>query len=81
MLFNWFGVEGFSDPDNSLLIDMRGSRPGESAWEALDYIPIILLIAIVFTLAVATLRLTNVVHRPPVTVNAVIALLGSPRCC
>jgi hypothetical protein len=75
MSFDWFGVQVFSKP-NPLLIDLRGSRPGKSVWEALDYIPIILLITIIVTLAVPALRLTNSVRKPPVSASALVAILG-----
>ena len=72
MFFTWFGVEvsgagGFS-----------GSVPGAggSAWDALDFIPIILVITIIAALAVATLRLTDSTYEPPVSMNAVVAALG-----
>ncbi len=74
MFFHWFGVEAVNN--TSLLFDFRGGLPGKSAWEALDYIPIVLVIAVAATLSVAALRLTNAVHRPPIPVNAVVAILG-----
>lgn len=74
MFFHWFGVK-LSNTSN-LLFDVRGGGPGKSAWEALEYIPIVLVITIVVTLAVAALRLTNTVHRPPIPVDAVVAILG-----
>ena len=74
MFFHWFDVK-LSNTSN-LLFDIRGGGPGKSAWEALDYIPIVLLITIIATLAVAALRLTNAVHKRPIPVNAVVAVLG-----
>jgi uncharacterized membrane protein YhaH (DUF805 family) len=72
MFFDWFGVEvsgagGFS-----------GSVPGAggSAWDALNFIPIVLLIAIVAAVGVAVLRLTDSAWEPPVSMNAVVAALG-----
>jgi uncharacterized membrane protein YhaH (DUF805 family) len=72
MFFDWFGVEvsgagGFS-----------GSVPGAggSAWDALDFIPIVLMITIIAALAVAVLRLTDSTAEPPVSINAVVAALG-----
>jgi hypothetical protein len=72
MFFTWFGVEvsgvgGFS-----------GSVPGAggSAWDALDFIPIVLMITIIAALAVAVLRLTDSAYEPPVSMNAVVAVLG-----
>ncbi len=71
MFFDWFGVEvsggGFS-----------GSVPGAggSAWDALEFIPIILLVAIVAAVGVAVLRLTDSTWEPPISMNAVVAALG-----
>jgi uncharacterized membrane protein YhaH (DUF805 family) len=75
MSFDWFAVKSFSKP-NPLLIDLGGAEPGQSAWEALDVISIVLLIAIVAALAVAALRFMDAIRRPPVSVNAVVAILG-----
>jgi magnesium-transporting ATPase (P-type) len=69
MFFDWFGVES-SDDSFSLF------SVGHSAWEALDYIPFVLLITIIVTLAVAVLRFKRVVLELPVSINAVVAILG-----
>ena len=74
MFLHWFGVN--ATETSNLLMEIRRVLPGKSAWEALDYIPIVLLITIIATLAVAALRLTKAVHRPPVPVNAPVAILG-----
>lgn len=74
MFFHWFGVK-LTNTSN-LLFAIQSIEPGKSAWEALDYIPIVLLITIIAALAVAALRLTNAVHRPLIQVNAVVAILG-----
>src|SRR5689334_20380092 len=72
MFFDWFGVEvsgvnGFS-----------GTIPGEggSAWDALDYIPIVLVITIIAALVMAALRLSDSTAEPPVPMSAVVAILG-----
>jgi len=72
MFFDWFGVEvsgvgGFS-----------GSVPGEggSAWEALEFIPIILVIAIVAALVMAGLRLADSPAEPPVPMSTIVTALG-----
>ncbi len=74
MFFHWFGVKAINT--SHLLFAIQSIEPGKSAWEALDYIPIILLITIIATLAVAALRLTNAVRRTPNPLNAPIAILG-----
>ena len=72
MFFTWFGVEvsgagGFS-----------GSVPGAGgdAWDALEFIPVILVIAIVAAIGVAVLRLTDSAYEPPISMNAVVTVLG-----
>ncbi len=75
MFFHWYGV-AFSNSHSPLLNYIRIVVPGKSAWEALDYIPIVLLIAIMVALAVPASRLTNAAHRHRAPVNAVVAVLG-----
>jgi len=72
MFFDWFGVEvsgsnGFS-----------GAVPGAggSAWDALDFIPIVLVITIVVALVNAFLRLSDSDYEPPVSMNVAVAVLG-----
>jgi hypothetical protein len=74
MFFYWFGVKAVNT--SNLLFAVQSIEPGKSAWEALEYIPIVLLITIIVTLAVAALRLTNAVRKFPVPVNALVAILG-----
>ncbi len=73
MFFEWFGVEvtgisGFS-----------GSIPGEggNAWDALDYIPIVLVLTIVAALVMVGLRLADSAVEPVVPLSVVVALLGA----
>ena len=68
MFFHWFGSEGSGE--------LQLFSVGRNAWEALDYIPIVLVITIVATLAVAALRLTNAVLMPLILANAAVANLG-----
>ena len=71
MFFDWFGVEvsggGFS-----------GSVPGAggSAWDALDFIPIVLVVTVVVALINAALRLSDSPYEPPVSLNIAVAVLG-----
>lgn len=74
MCFDWFEVKVAST--SNLLFLLEGPVSGESALEALDYIPVVLLITVVVTLAMAVSRLVSAVHEPRVQVNAVIAVLG-----
>jgi hypothetical protein len=71
MFFDWFGVE-VSGPEGS------GSFPGAggSAWDALDFIPIVLVVTVVVALINAALRLSDSPYEPPVSLNVAVAVLG-----
>jgi hypothetical protein len=73
MFLDWFGVEvsgaaGFSG-------DVPGA--GGSAWDALDFIPIVLIVTVVAALGLAVLRLTDSTYEPPVPASTVVAVLGA----
>ena len=72
MFFDWFGVEVSGVPGFS------GTVPGSggSAWDALDFIPIVLVIAIVVALAMVGMRLTDSAAEPAVPLSAVVTVLG-----
>lgn len=74
MFFHWLGVKAVNT--SNLLFAIEAGGPGKSAWEALDYIPTVLLVTILATLAVAGLRVTNTLRKDAVPVNAVVAILG-----
>jgi hypothetical protein len=71
MFFDWFGVE-ISGQGTSISVPEAGG----SAWDALDFIPIILLITIVVALVGVGLRLSDSDYEPPISLNAVVAVLG-----
>jgi hypothetical protein len=73
MFFDWFGAEV------SGVAGFSGSVPGEGfdAWDALDVIPIFLMIAIVAALGVALIRLTDADLEPPISLNAIVSALGA----
>jgi hypothetical protein len=73
MFFDWFGVEVSGVPGFSG--DIAGG--GGSAWDALDVIPIFLMLAIVAAIGVAVIRLTDADLEPPVSLNAIVAALGA----
>ncbi len=73
MFFDWFGVKISGVPGFSG--DVSGSGGG-SAWDALDVIPIFLMLAIVVAIGVALIRLTDADLEPPVSLNAIVAALG-----
>jgi hypothetical protein len=68
MFFDWFGIKGSGG----------GSIPGSggNAWDALDFIPVILLITIAAALGVALIRLIEADFEPAISLNAVVAALG-----
>jgi hypothetical protein len=68
MFFDWFSAE--------VTIGAQGASEGVSAWDALDWIPIVLVITILAALFVATLRLTDARWEPPISANAVVSVLG-----
>jgi uncharacterized membrane protein YhaH (DUF805 family) len=72
MFFDWFGVEVSGVPGFSGSV----SGAGGSAWDALEVIPIFLMIAIVAALGVAVIRLTDADLEPPISLNAIVAALG-----
>lgn len=69
MFLDWFSV---SASNGFVTISVGGN-----AWDALDVIPIILLIAIVAAVGVAVVRLTDAVFEPAISMNAVVAVLGA----
>lgn len=71
MFFDWFGAKVEGVPGFSGSIEAGGS-----AWDALDVIPIFLMVAIVAAIAVAVIRLTDADVEPPVSMNAIVAVLG-----
>ncbi|MGN6259078.1 MAG: hypothetical protein ACTHN3_15250 [Solirubrobacterales bacterium] len=68
MFLDWFTV-GASNGFVSVSV-------GGSAWDALDVIPIILMLAIVAAVGVAVVRLTDALFEPAISMNAVVAILG-----
>jgi hypothetical protein len=71
MFFDWFSVSVSGGGG------LSGSVGGGSAWDALEFIPIVLVVAILAALAVAALRLSDSAYEPPVSGNVVVAVLGA----
>jgi hypothetical protein len=70
MFLDWFGIESSDD-------SLRLFSVGHSAWDALDYPSIIILmVAIIAPLVVAVLRLANLIDKPAFPVNVVVAIFG-----
>jgi hypothetical protein len=71
MFFDWFGAKVSGIPGFSGDIEAGGS-----AWDALDVIPLFLMLAIVVAIGVAIVRLTDADLEPPISMNAIVAALG-----
>ncbi len=73
MFFDWFTAEvsvsggGF----------VGSASEGGNAWDAMEVIPIFLLLAVVAAVGVAVIRLSDAVFEPAISVNAVVAVLGA----
>jgi hypothetical protein len=72
MFFDWFGVKVSGVPGFSGNV----SGSGGSAWDALDVIPLLLMLAIVVALAVAVIRLTEADLELSISLNSIVAGLG-----
>jgi hypothetical protein len=72
MFLDWFVIE---IPESSG-VDFFLDGTGQSAWESLDFIPIVLTIVIVATLAMVLLRLSGAAYQPPAFGNVVLVVLG-----
>lgn len=72
MFFEWFSVE-VSGGSGAFHVS---ASEGGSAWDALDWIPIFLVITIIAALAVVALRLTDAAYEPPVPAGTVVSGLG-----
>jgi hypothetical protein len=72
MFFTWFGVE----VSGSTGISGEVPGAGGSAWDALEFIPIILVITIVVALINVFLRLSDSEYEPPVSMNVAVTVLG-----
>lgn len=70
MFFDWFKVE-VSGGEGLFSLSVGGS-----AWEAFSYIDLFLLLTIIVAVAVAVIRLSDALVEPPVSLNAVAAVLG-----
>jgi uncharacterized membrane protein YhaH (DUF805 family) len=73
MFFDWFSAE-VSVNSGSFI---GSASAGGNAWDALEVIPIFLLLAIIAAVGVAVVRLTDALFEPAVSMNAVVAVLGA----
>ena len=73
MFLDWFSVD--VSASNGLI--SASASAGGSAWDALDTIPVFLMITIVVAVGVTVVRLTDAVFEPAISMNAVVAVLGA----
>jgi len=73
MFLDWFGAKVAGVPGFSGSIE----GGGYSAWEALDVIPLFLMLAIVLALGVALVRLTDADLELSISLNAFVAAAGA----
>lgn len=71
MFFDWFTVD-ISSGDGFVSLSAGGN-----AWEAFSWIDLFLMLTIVVAVAVAVIRLSDALVEPPVSLNAVAAVLGA----
>lgn len=74
MFFHWFGVKAVNTSNFLFAIESVG--PGKSAWEALDCIPIMLVVTIIVSFVVAILGVTKALRNQRVAANALVTSLG-----
>jgi hypothetical protein len=67
---DWFGSKSSAESLGLFSVS-------RSAWEALDYIPFVLLVTSVAALVVVVFRLASIDRRAMAAVNAVVAMLGA----
>lgn len=74
MFIDWYGVEGANNAEP--LGGVVTSNAGGNAWQALELIPLFLMLAIVVAVGSALLRLLGSDWRPAVPPGAAVCVLG-----
>jgi uncharacterized membrane protein YhaH (DUF805 family) len=70
MFFDWFTVD-ISGGEGLFSVSVGGS-----AWDAFSYTDLFLMLTILVAVAVVVIRLADALIEPPVSLNAVVAVLG-----
>jgi hypothetical protein len=73
MFFDWFTAE-VSVSGGAFV---GSASAGGNAWDALEVIPIFLMLAIIAAIGVAVIRLSDAVFESAIPVNAVVTVLGA----
>jgi hypothetical protein len=74
MFFDWYGVQGTNSAEP--LGGVVTSQAGGNAWQALELIPLFLMLAIVVAVGVAILRLSGSDWKPAIPPAAAVCVLG-----
>jgi hypothetical protein len=70
MFFDWFKVD-ISDDSGLFSLSVGGN-----AWEAFTWIDLFMLLTVVVALVVVVIRLSDALVEPPISINAILAILG-----
>jgi uncharacterized membrane protein YhaH (DUF805 family) len=73
MFFDWFTAEVSVSGGGFI----GSASAGGNAWDAMEVIPIFLLLAVLAGVGVAVIRLSDAVFEPAISVNAVVAVTGA----
>jgi hypothetical protein len=74
MFFHWFGVRATNT--SNLLFAIQSVEPDKNAWEALEYIPIVLVTTIGVGVLLLALRFMNVAHRWHAPLKRLVLIAG-----
>ncbi len=74
MFLTWFEIGIGHEPDVGGELNLFGH--GQSAWQALEVIPIFLMLAIAVTIGAALLRLSRSTWKPAIPPGAAVCVLG-----
>src|SRR5919107_352860 len=69
MFIDWFKVEVSGN-------GFVGGSLGGDAWEWFSWIDLLLLLTVLVALAVVVIRLSDAIFEPPISLNAIVAILG-----
>lgn len=73
MFFTWFTAEVSVNSGGFV----GSASEGGNAWDAMEVIPIFLILAVIAGVGVAVIRLSDAIFEPSIPVNAVVAVLGA----
>ena len=71
MFFDWFTVD-ISGGEGLFSVSVGGN-----AWEAFSWIDLLLLLTVIVALVVVIVRLSDALFEPPISLNAIVAVLGA----